>query len=66
MLCPFFDLYLKVSLGETNEEALGEVAFKEVSYELDNLEASPGSAGVLDIIAASGSLAFPSQVPQLT
>ena len=49
-----------MSLEETNEENLGEVAFKEVSYELDNLlEASPVSASVLDINAASGSLAFP-------
>ena len=47
-------------MEETNKEVLGEVAFKEVSYELDNLlEASPVTASVLDIIAASGSLAFP-------
>ena len=46
-------LYLKVSLEESNEEVLGEV-----SYEVDNLlEASPVTASVLDIIAASGSLA---------
>ena len=44
-----------MSLEETNEEVLGEVPFK-----LDNLlQASPVTASVLDIIAASGSLAFP-------
>ena len=46
-----------MSLEETNEEVLGEV-----SYELDNLEASPVSASVLDIIAASGSGHFPNEV----
>ena len=54
--------YLKVSLEETNKEVLGEVAFKEVSYELDTLlEASPVSASVLDIIAASGSRPLPKE-----
>ena len=50
------------SLEETNKEVLGEVAFKEVSYELDTLlEASPVSASVLDIIAASGSRPLPKE-----
>jgi len=44
---------------DTNEEVLGKGAFKEVSYELDHLlEASPASASILNIIAASGSLSF--------
>ena len=44
-----------MSLEETNEGVL-----EEVFYELDNLlEASPVTASVLDIIAVSGSLAFP-------
>ena len=46
-----------MSLEETNEEVLGEV-----SYELDNLlEASPVTASVLDIIAASGSRPLPKE-----
>ena len=47
------------SLEETNKEVLGEVAFKEVSYELDTL--LPVSASVLDIIAASGSRPLPKE-----
>ena len=41
-------------------KVLRKGAFKDVSYELDNLlEASPASASVLDIIAASASQTFP-------
>ena len=41
-------------------KVLRKGAIKDVSYELDNLlEASPASASVLDIIAASASQTFP-------
>ena len=40
-------------------KVLRKGAFKEVSYELDHLlQASPASASILNIIAASGSLSF--------
>ena len=55
-----YDLYLKVSLEASNNEALGKDALKDISFELDHLlGASPASASVLDIIAASGSRTLP-------
>ena len=49
-------MYFKV----WSNEVLRKEAFKEVSYELDNLlEASPLSASILDIIATSSSTTFP-------
>ena len=49
-------MYFKV----WSNEVLRKKAFKEVSYELDNLlEASPLSASILDIIATSSSTTFP-------
>ena len=53
------DLYLKVSPKATYEKG----SLKEVPYELDNLlVASPASASVLDIMAASGSRHLPKEV----
>jgi len=50
----------EVSLEASNNEALGKDALKDISFELDHLlGASPASASVLDIIAASGSRTLP-------
>ena len=56
------DLYLKVLLEATYEKALEKDALMDVSYELDHLlVASPASASVLDIMAASGSRTLPNE-----
>ena len=53
------DLYLKVSLKPTYDEALEKDVLMDASYELDRL--LPASASILDIIAASASRTLPKE-----
>ena len=50
------DLYLKVSLKLTYDEALEKDALMDVSYELDRL--LPASASILDIMETSDSKVY--------
>ena len=50
------DLYLKVSLKPTYDEALEKDALMDVSYELDRL--LPASASILDIMETSDSKVY--------